>query len=384
MTTVFSGSNSSELYLQALHALLKDGKRANPRGKQTAELRPVVIEYLDPTDRVTTLKGRIINPFFQLAEALWILGGRADVAWLSFYNSNMANFSDDGIHFNAPYGERIRFWGKNRARGIVSTPSTDQLKSAYLRLKEDPDTRQAVITIANPTFDSYQYTNLDKGKDIACNLNIKCKIRDGKLDISVDNRSNDLHWGTFGANLCQFATIQEVLASWLGVGIGTYYQISDSLHIYLDDYGAKETDKILKHHTTDTAQNFRFDDEPRMSLDFLGYDKLMWEYWTTLDELMHSDDTYTDRGVVSLLESIEVLPDEYWKMTFQAMVAYNAHKRGLGTGVYHALSDMKDCQWKVSCLRFLYPKYTNDKAFQSLYISDYNNEVIAYIERKNG
>mgnify|MGYP001616510912 FL=1 len=49
------------------------------------------------------------------------------------------------------------------------------------------------------------------------------------------NRSNDFILGLTYTNIVQFTTLQEVLASALGVDIGPYTHISTSLHLYEDD-----------------------------------------------------------------------------------------------------------------------------------------------------
>lgn len=46
-------------------------------------------------------------------------------------------------------------------------------------------------------------------------------------------RSNDLMLG-LPHNIIQFTSLQEILAGWIGVDVGEYHQISDSLHIYED------------------------------------------------------------------------------------------------------------------------------------------------------
>ena len=95
------GENPTKLYYDAVQELLKNGEECSPRGKLIKELRPVMIGFKNPYNRVTFLGSRRVNPFFQLAESLWIVSGRADVKWLTKFNNNMASFSDDGVWFNA-------------------------------------------------------------------------------------------------------------------------------------------------------------------------------------------------------------------------------------------------------------------------------------------
>jgi thymidylate synthase len=60
------------------------------------------------------------------------------------------------------------------------------------------------------------------------------KIRDDKLHWTQIMRSNDLFRGT-PYNFVQFSVLQEVLSGWLGVKLGTYTHLSDSLHVYERD-----------------------------------------------------------------------------------------------------------------------------------------------------
>ena len=200
----------------AVKLLQKEGVRVAPRGLETLEINcPVVTTYLNPTERVLFEPIRDANPFFHFFEALWILGGREDVAFLDQFNSQLKQYSDDGVIFHAPYGHRLRNCGK------------DQLNAVVELLKKDPDTRQAVLQIWDFNKDLGTVT-----KDLPCNDIIFLKIRDGLLNMTVCCRSNDMIFGCYGANVVQFSILQEYLAARIGCGIGVYNQISDSFHVY--------------------------------------------------------------------------------------------------------------------------------------------------------
>nr|P31654.1 RecName: Full=Deoxyuridylate hydroxymethyltransferase; Short=Deoxyuridylate hydroxymethylase; AltName: Full=Gp29; AltName: Full=dUMP hydroxymethylase; Short=dUMP-HMase [Bacillus phage SPO1]CAA43136.1 29 [Bacillus phage SPO1] len=379
----FSGSKPTQLYMDILSTVIKEGDVLAPRGKRIKEIRPVMIEFKNPIRRTTFLKGRNINPFFQVAESLWILAGRSDVGFLLDYNKNMGQFSDDGVFFNAPYGERLRFWNRSDANNFIYNP-LDQLRDVYEKIKADPDTRQAVAVIYNPLFDNIN----NDTKDRPCNLLLSFKLRNGKLDLSVYNRSNDLHWGTFGANLCQFSTILEAMATWLGVEVGSYYQITDSLHVYLDDYGAKITEDIQKVYgvnlETDEApvvEDFEelLDPNPRMSYTMNELNQFLNEYFGIVDSLMRDDETYMHDGDCAqmLLNQIRHEPDEYIKVTLLLMVAKQALNRGMKDTVATAMNWIPLCEIKVSALRFLYKSYPE-------YINQYDldEKLMKYIRRE--
>lgn len=365
-------SNPTVMYLQAIRDLVEKGDTCSPRGKLIKELRPAAIEFTDPFNRVTFLGGRQINPFFQIAESLWILSGRADVQWLVQFNKNMKEFSDDGVWFNAPYGERLRSWGKNAAHNIIINP-IDQMTDVYNKLLADKDTRQAVMVISNPSFDNSNYTIGEHGKDIACNLVVTLIIRNNQLNMTVFNRSNDAHWGLWGANLCQFTTIQETIWSWLknsgnpdfkDLKMGTYCQMTNSLHIYLDDYGARCTTEVLsyysdKHPDEETKHGFQCENEPRMSLNKEEFEKFLTLYWSAIDPLMSSDEVIQDDKQREQL--VEVLTyywkkhliDDYWYFGLRAMIAYRLVRLERYFEAMCLINELQDCQWKISMVKFM-------------------------------
>jgi thymidylate synthase len=69
---------------------------------------------------------------------------------------------------------------------------------------------------------------------VPCNICASLKVRGGRLHWLQVMRSNDLVRG-LPYNFVQFTTLQEVMAGWLGVGVGEYTHIADSLHVYNSD-----------------------------------------------------------------------------------------------------------------------------------------------------
>lgn len=226
MITIYARNVNHALY-QATELLTKNHfsvREIAPRGQRTLEFdSPVTTVYQRPEERVLFHPTRKANPFFHFFEALWILSGRRDVSFLEQFNPRMREFSDNGETFHAAYGWRLRHaFGR------------DQILDAIDLLQKDPDTRRCVLSIWDPVED----LGTDS-KDIPCNDIVMFKIRDRALNMTVCNRSNDLIWGAYGANAVQFSTLQEFIANALGVRVGTYYQVSDSLHVYLDGPGGK-------------------------------------------------------------------------------------------------------------------------------------------------
>jgi len=178
---------------------------------------PLVTTYQHPRERVLFCAERRSNPFFHMMEALWMIDGRNDSGWPTYFNSRMATFANEEGTFDGAYGHRWRYHF-----------GLDQLEYIVRELTDRPDSRRAVLTMFDPTYD----LNVDS-KDVPCNTHIYFSIRSNMLDMTVCCRSNDAIWGAYGANVVHMSMLQEVLASQLsGVSVGQYVQLSNNFHYY--------------------------------------------------------------------------------------------------------------------------------------------------------
>lgn len=201
----------------------------------------VTVKYLNPLQRVLLNKVRDCNHFFHLFESLWMLAGRNDLETLSVFTSKMAQFSDDGKTIHGAYGRRWRKWG-----GHPGHSSRDQFTTIIAGLRENPDNRRAVLQMFDPEVDSQGILYASSYKDVPCNVSADFQINnEGKLDMYVFNRSNDLILGMLGANAVHFSFLQEYLADAIGVPVGTYTQITCNLHVYSKDLGCRYWDGDL-------------------------------------------------------------------------------------------------------------------------------------------
>lgn len=226
------GARNVNYALYAGAALLRrDGvERDSRNGPVLVAPHPVTTVYERPEERVMLHPGRDANPFFHLYEALWMLAGRNDLAPLVQIVKNMANFSDDGgVTQPGAYGHRWRMH-------FAASETRDQLEWAIRRLKEDPNDRRVVIQMYDCYTDQHAADN--GGRDIPCNLLALPSVgTDGRLNLTVYNRSNDMVWGAYGANAVHFSVLQEALAAGVGVPMGRYYQVANNFHGYLATMG---------------------------------------------------------------------------------------------------------------------------------------------------
>jgi thymidylate synthase len=177
---------------------------------------PVMTIYERPWERVLFDAERNCNPFFHLAEAVWMLAGRNDVKFLSNYNKQMAAYSDDSHTLRGAYGFR---WARYF--------EIDQINTTISILKDNPTSRQAVIAMWDPTGDLGA-----RSKDIPCNTHIYFRNHNGKLEMTVMCRSNDMVWGGYGANAVHFSFLHEYISRAVGLYQGRMYQFSNNAHIY--------------------------------------------------------------------------------------------------------------------------------------------------------
>ena len=200
----------------ARHVL--DGDELGSRkGERVLERLHQQITLTEPWDRYPRLGLRKASLPAQIAEAMWILAGRNDVEWLSYYLPRAAEFSDDGKTWRGGYGPRLRRYGGS---------GVDQLEHVVNVLRADPTSRRAVFAIYDGDVDT------KPGKDIPCNDIITFQSRLGKLHAHVFVRSNDLMWGWSGINAFEWSVLQEVIAGILGIEVGTLTFSISSLHAY--------------------------------------------------------------------------------------------------------------------------------------------------------
>lgn len=198
---------------------------SSPRGLKIKERLGVSFEIKNPRNRLLYVDSRKFSLEYMTAECLWYLSGNNKTSWISKYSKFWKNISDDGIHANSAYGYRI-FTSENRnpAKSIISSIPTSQWQYVINELKNDQDSRRAVIHIKMPSDSQYKL-------DVPCTLTLQYFIRNNKLYSITNMRSTDIIFG-LSYDVPAFTVLQELLALELGVELGTYKHISNSLHVY--------------------------------------------------------------------------------------------------------------------------------------------------------
>jgi len=222
---VIERDNFTDLYKQLQSDLKNEGLMVYPRDMPSREIMNVNLVLTNPRQRLLYSRVRKHSYTYAAAEFLWYMSADNRLDFMTFYLPKMADYSDDGLTVNSGYGNRI--FGNHE-------DFPDQWLNVVMKLKEDTNTRQAVITV------HYQH-DLDKPtKDVPCTLNLHFMIRKNELNLFVQMRSNDAYMGLIYDTFA-FTLLQEHMLNCLKIidpelflylELGTYVHKSNSMHLY--------------------------------------------------------------------------------------------------------------------------------------------------------
>ena len=179
---------------------------------------------LNPLDNIIKSEARGFNQAYAEAEWQWYLSGDRSTAKLGEIYGKIPkiwqDMSDSNGNVNSNYGYQ---WER-----------AYQLDKVVAQLKDNPETRQAAISI-------YDGKEINKYRhDTPCTYAVQFTVVDNKLDMCVTMRSNDLWFGFCNDQYC-FSKLQEMVSERTGYDVGTYYHFAHNLHLYEDQLPEKNT-----------------------------------------------------------------------------------------------------------------------------------------------
>lgn len=211
MAEVIKVKNNHADFKKVIALLFEKGRLQESRNGRTLEIQDLIIEVENPLEMAPN--GVRANYLKEIGwvEGLQLIAGVTDSALTTQIQPNFRAFMEH---------EDAKFWGAYGPR------TADQFPIVVERLREDPDTRQAVVTLWDPKYDA-----AGGKKDHPCTTAFIFQVREGKLDMSVLMRSNDLWWG-WPYDSQQFAMVQLSVAGVLGIPVGKYTHHAASAHLY--------------------------------------------------------------------------------------------------------------------------------------------------------
>jgi len=205
----------SKVFQNILHDINLNGDISQPRDLKVIENLLSQTE-IDPTKVIANFDARKFNWKYFAGELAWYLSKDNNVDYISNFSGFWNNITNPGTNeINSNYGSLL--FG-------------EQLKWVVDSLKSDKNTRQAIAFLNQPKF------QFEGNKDFVCTMYMNFFIRDNKLNMKVQMRSNDVFYGlTFDAPF--FGFVLQHMRLWLlkeypDLELGTYFHCADNIHYY--------------------------------------------------------------------------------------------------------------------------------------------------------
>ena len=216
----------NDTFKKIIKDIKQDGQLSQPRDMQVRELTIDQREF-DPKFTIVDFKSRAFNYKYFAGELAWYLMKDRDIDYISKFSGFWKHITNPGTNeINSNYGSLI---------------FNDQLQWVIDSLKADKNTRQAIAFLNQP---KYQF---EGNKDFVCTMYLNFFIRNNKLNMKVQMRSNDIFYGlTFDAPFFSFVyqhVLMELQVNYPNLDFGTYYHCADNIHFYERHF--ELADKIL-------------------------------------------------------------------------------------------------------------------------------------------
>ena len=220
-------------YIEMLGKVLSYGSICEPRGKEIKELLGVSFTGKCDKNQLLNFDYRNISDAntaeggYLLAEIFWYMSGNKYVNFIGEYGSIWKNITNFDGSVNSNYGRSVFY--KNAGKTKMS-----RYKRMIKAIKDDPDTRQAIISYTNnKIYDS-------DTKDFTCTQLQHFFVRNRVLHSIVYIRSSDMIYG-LGYDIPWWSIVQQIAFLELkneGIvdEIGNLTVNIGSAHIYKNHY----------------------------------------------------------------------------------------------------------------------------------------------------
>ena len=280
---------------------------SSPRGMKVKEKLGVRFEITNPLHRIPYVPARKFKIQYMIAEALWYFSGNNKTEGIANYAPFWRDISDDGTTANSAYGARIFKTHPRIARGNLN-----QWEYIKNELENDPDSRRAFLHIRTPE------DSIIGLKDVPCTIGLQFFIRNGALDMVANMRSSDLVLG-ISYDVPAFTFLQELMAIELGVPVGTYIHVSNSLHVYERHF--EMLDEILDKRNVAESNLLSYTRGPMSPMPLQNSTRRLYAIEAHLRSCQHVD------HVDEILAEAKDLGD-YWYDWAQILAAHRVAKLG--------------------------------------------------------
>lgn len=239
---VIKGNTFAELYHNILDELFVEPHFVTaPRGQKINELTNCLCVLRDPYSNLYENPARSVNLRYLAGELLFYFRGNDCLSEIIKYSKFWGNIANDDGTVNSAYGKLI--FSETNQHNIT------EWEWAVDSLKKDKDSRQAIIRFNRPRH------SFAGNKDFVCTLVGVFQIRNDELNLTINMRSNDVHFGLtydlpFFTLLMQLMYLQ-LKPTYPELRMGQYYHFANSLHIYERNFD--ELEKMRENKTVAAA-----------------------------------------------------------------------------------------------------------------------------------
>jgi len=212
VSSYYSAETLDDVMHHVVEDILSHGVHINPTKGRAIELIGVLLELTNPRARLSRTETRG-KPFSCLGELCWYLAKTNDLSFILYYLKHYKKYADGDVIYGG-YGPRLFDW-----KGQCQLTNITEL------LRKNPYSRKAVIQL----FDAVDIA--EHHNDVPCTCTLQFMIRNDRLHLFVNMRSNDVIWG-LPHDVFSFTMLQEIIARDLCIELGSYKHAVGSLHIY--------------------------------------------------------------------------------------------------------------------------------------------------------
>ena len=230
--------NLNQAFVLSLNEIWNNGCYVKSRGSEQREVLFHSVMIKDPTDLSIEVPARRFNVDYAITEWLWYLSRNPKVNNIGKLANIWNLIKDDSGECESNYGCYLL---------------GDQWEWVKAELIKDKDSRRASLAINQP---------YHKGKnvnDYPCTQYLQFFIRDRKLHLSVNMRSNDAVFG-FCNDVFTFCMFQQLMLNDLNanlpadqqIELGNYFHHAGSFHLYKNHW--EMLDKIQNRYYVKTSK----------------------------------------------------------------------------------------------------------------------------------
>tara|TARA_B110001450_G_scaffold215118_1_gene208147 strand:+ start:681 stop:1547 length:867 start_codon:yes stop_codon:yes gene_type:complete len=209
-------SNTFQNIIKHIDESQANADAADPRGLKVRE--SILSSFIiDPVTSIANFENRKFNWKYLAGELAWYLKKDRDVDFIGNFSGFWSTLTNpDSNEINSNYGSLV--FNKEQFGWVIDS------------LVADKYSRQAIMFFNQPKF------QFEENKDFVCTMYSNFFIRDNKLNMKVQMRSNDIFYGlTFDAPFFAFLMQSvhiKLLETYPDLELGQYYHFADNLHYY--------------------------------------------------------------------------------------------------------------------------------------------------------